>query len=53
MNKLITEKELMEKLKLSRSSIVRLRKEGLPFKKINRSVRYDEEEVQKWLENKE
>lgn len=50
MSKLLTEKELQEKLKLSRSTIVRLRKEGLPYKKLSaRCIRYDEAEVNKWL----
>lgn len=49
MNGHITEKELIEKLKVSRSTIVRWRKKGLPFKKINKLIRYDESEVKKWI----
>ena len=53
MNKLVTDRELSEILGLSRSTISRLRTLGLPYKKIGRSVRYDLEEVKKWIdENK-
>lgn len=49
MEKLLTDKELQEKLSLSRSTLLRLRNQGLPYKKINRSIRYDEKEVRQWL----
>jgi predicted DNA-binding transcriptional regulator AlpA len=52
MKKLLTEKELQEKLSLSRSTLVRLRKKGLPYKKIDRSIRYDEKEVMQWIETR-
>jgi excisionase family DNA binding protein len=53
MEKLLTEKELQEKLNVSRQTLVRLRKQGLPYKKVGlRSIRYDEAEVKKWIETR-
>jgi 5-methylcytosine-specific restriction protein A len=51
MNNLVSEKELAEILQLSRSTINRLRKQGMPFIKIGKSVRYDLEAVKKWIQN--
>lgn len=48
----LSEKELCEWLKISRSKAVNLRKEGMPFIKLGKSVRFDKEEVEKWLEEK-
>lgn len=48
----VTTKELMGILKVSRDSIVRWRAEGMPFEKINRTVRFNLEEVLKWIEEK-
>lgn len=49
----ITVNELLEKLKLSRSTIDIWRREGLPFTRMGRSIRFNEEEVMKWIkENK-
>jgi excisionase family DNA binding protein len=50
MKELITEKQLIDLLKLSRATISRLRKNGMPYKKIGKSVRYDYDEVRQWLE---
>lgn len=47
---LLTEKELIEKLCFSRSMIYRLRKKGMPYKKISRTIRYDEQEVRDWID---
>lgn len=51
---MLTAKELMTALKISDSTLYRLRKEGLPFVKLSyRNVRYDLNEVVTWLkENK-
>jgi excisionase family DNA binding protein len=46
----ITTTDLMKKLKVSRTTIDRWRKEGMPFKKFQRSVRFVEKDVLKWLE---
>jgi excisionase family DNA binding protein len=45
----ITIEELTEKLKVSRQTIYLWRKEGLPFIKINRSVRFDLDAVNEWI----
>lgn len=50
MEKLLTEKELCEFLGLGRTTLYRLRKKGLPFVSVGRQIRYDKEEVLKWLE---
>jgi excisionase family DNA binding protein len=52
MGKLLTTKELMDLLKISRDTVYRWRNErGLPYKKIGpAAVRYDEAAVREWLE---
>ena len=50
MGKLITSKELQQIYSLSRATIDRWRREGMPFIKIGRGVRFEEEVVQKWIE---
>ena len=47
--KLITSKELQEIYSLSRATIDRWRKEGMPSIKVGRGVRFDEEAVRKWI----
>lgn len=50
---LITLNELCQTLKISRSTVDRWRREGLPFKKVGRGVRFDKGEALKWIkENK-
>jgi excisionase family DNA binding protein len=50
MEKLVTGKELIELLGISESTLIRLRKKGLPYKKVGlRAVRYDYKEVLEWL----
>lgn len=50
----ITLKDLCEKLKISRATIDRWRREGLPFIKIGNGVRFIESDVMKWIgENKQ
>lgn len=49
MGKMITSKELQEIYSLSRSTIDRWRKEGLPVVKVGRSVRFDLDNVQEWI----
>jgi excisionase family DNA binding protein len=46
----VTLNELSEKLKLSRATIDRWRKEGLPFVKIGNGVRFIESDVMKWIQ---
>ena len=45
----ITLMELAKKLKISRATIDRWRKEGMPFYKIGNGVRFIEPEVHSWI----
>lgn len=49
MGKLITSKELQEIYSLSRSTIDRWRREGMPSMKVGRGVRFDEDAVREWI----
>lgn len=49
MDDYITESELSKKLQMSRTVLYQLRKEGLPFRRIHRTIRYNPEEVETWL----
>ena len=53
MNELLTTKELMEKCKVTRTTLADWRKQGLPFKKYGKLVRFDQSEVAEWLKEKE
>lgn len=54
MGDLITQKELGEKLKLSRSTIYRLRKEeGMPYYNLGSKVMFDLDEVKRWLKKRQ
>jgi len=44
-----TKKEIAEILKLSIPTIDRLMKQGMPYFKIGRSVRFKDEEVLEWI----
>ena len=46
---LLTTKELQEEYKVTRQAIVNWRKEGMPFKKLGKLVRFESEQVRKWL----
>jgi len=48
-----TTKELCEFLKISKNQPVKLRKMGLPYIKVGGMIRYDKDEVQKWLKKHE
>jgi len=48
-SKLMTVSELSDALKLTRTSIQRLRKQGMPVILIGVSVRYDYVEVMQWI----
>ena len=45
-----TMQQLIKMTNLSRATIDRWRKEGLPSYKLGRSVRFNREETMKWLE---
>ncbi|MBR2431094.1 helix-turn-helix domain-containing protein [bacterium] len=49
MGKLITSQELQTVYSISRSTVDRWRKEGLPFTKVGRGVRFDEDSVHEWI----
>ena len=49
----MTVQELVDYLKVSRTTIDRWRREGMPYQKISRGVRFERESVLKWIkENK-
>lgn len=48
---MITEKELLEELKISRTTLWRLRKMGMPHIKVGSTYRYEKEDVVRWLKN--
>jgi len=50
-SKYITEAELAKILKVSKSTLYKLREDGsLPFQMIGTCIRYSTEEIEKWLE---
>ena len=49
---MITKKQLAEKMQVTPVTINNLMKQGLPFYKFGRSVRYDWDEVLKWTKEK-
>jgi len=46
----VTERRLLSLLEISRTTLWRLRREGLPTLRFGRSVRYDIQKVKAWLE---
>jgi excisionase family DNA binding protein len=53
MESLMTVQELVDYLRVSRTTIDRWRREGMPYQKISRGVRFERESVLKWIrENK-
>ena len=50
MSELLTNKEMSEHLKVSRMTLNRWRTLGMPFRNIGRSVRFEVEAVEKWIE---
>ena len=49
MQDLLTEAELAEKMRVSRVFLYLLRKQGLPYQRIHRMIRYNPAEVETWL----
>lgn len=49
MDEYLTEMELAERLKMSRQALLALRKQGLPYRRANRAVRYVVSEVDEWM----
>lgn len=52
MEGLLTEQELADRLRLSRSSAWKLRGQGLPFMRVGGSIRYLWSEVALWLKQR-
>ena len=52
MKQLYTTQEVADMLKVHFNTIHNFRKEGMPFKKIGSSVRFDIDEVMEWIESK-
>ena len=46
---LITYKDVMDKYKVSRTTVQKWVKDGMPFYKIGKSVRFDEKEIDSWI----
>ena len=46
----LTEAELSEVLKVSRSTLWEMRKEGLPYRQVRGQIRYRLNEVETWLD---
>lgn len=47
----LTVEEMCQLLKISRSTLDRWRKQGLPFFKYGNSIRFDKVKVLRWLES--
>lgn len=52
MSNLITTKDLAHKLAVTEVTIWRWRKEGLPFLKLNNSIRFELDKVMNWLQER-
>lgn len=48
----INEEELCRWLNISKTTAYRWRKEGMPYIGKKKSIRYNKEQVEKWLEEK-
>jgi 5-methylcytosine-specific restriction enzyme A len=53
MDKLIDSKQLQELLKISRTTLHRIEKEGLPVTQIGKSKRYNIDEVKVWIDDRQ
>lgn len=49
LTELLTQEELMDRLKIARATLYRWRKEGLPEVRIGRTIRFDLAAVTKWV----
>lgn len=52
MEEMLTTKDLMRIYKVTRTTITDWRKAGMPYKKYGKIVRFDRNEVQRWLEER-
>jgi excisionase family DNA binding protein len=49
----LTVEELCKWLKISRATVDRWRKQGMPFIKVDKLVRFKKSEIEQWLEQKD
>jgi len=49
----ITEKDLCEWLNISTTTAWRWRKEGMPYAGKKKSIRYNKEQVEKWIQERD
>ncbi len=47
--KFLTVEDVAEMLQVTRTTIYNLKKQGLPFIKLGKNIRFDEEDVIKWV----
>lgn len=52
MSNYLTTKDLCELLKVSRVTLLKWRKEGMPYEKFGKLVRFDKDKVLEWLKNR-
>lgn len=52
MPEFLTTTDMMQILKVSKVTLSNWRKEGMPYEKFGRIVRYDKDKVLEWLRNK-
>lgn len=48
---ILTKQQLAELLQVTERTIDRLREEGMPFFKVGKVIRFEREEVLKWLKD--
>ena len=51
--KFLTIEQVAEMLQVTRATIYNLQKKGLPFIKLGKNVRYDQEDVINWVKSKQ
>ena len=49
--KFLTVEDVAEMLQVTRTTIYNLKKQGLPFIKLGKNIRFDQEEVVEWVKS--
>ena len=49
--KFLTVEDVAEMLQVTRTTIYNLKKKGLPFIKLGKNIRFDQEEVVEWVKS--
>jgi excisionase family DNA binding protein len=52
MSEKLTTKDLCKIYKVTKTTIENWRREGMPFEKLGKIVRFNQEEVEQWLKNR-